>query len=262
MKKIRKCIRFAVVTLVMGLSLAPVRTLAEPQLDVQIEASGLVSLPRGASEALWLNFYSGSSVALDTSARLRDTLAGQGFRFVRSESEARVTVNMTGFVRLYNDKRSYDTGKVFLGELLEPNVEFKGYTHVAAPTKQLLASDAGVAQQATHAGVPGGSAGGLGVAILTDWLADATGLRSFLNRSLQGAFGSKGGRNVLFCGTDCKRTTHEVSLTLTVWEGQQSSSRTLTLRQVAPDIDESLVVPMAERGLSQLLEELIKASRS
>ncbi len=262
MRMFRSGISLLLLAIVMSTSLVPVRAMAEEQLDVQLEESGSVTLPREASKALWLNFYSGAIVALDTSARLREALAAQGFKFSRSENDARVTVNISGFVRLYNDKRSYDTGKVFLGELIEPNIEFKGYSHVAAPTKQLLASDAGVARQATQAGVPGGAIGGLGVAILTDWLADATGLRSALNQSLRNALGSKGGRSVLFCGTNCKRTTHEVSLTLTVWEGQQSSSRTLTFRQVAPDIDETLVVPMAERGLSQLLEELVKASRS
>lgn len=230
-----------------------------------LDENGTVELPPGAADALWMDFYSGISVALDTTARLRAALEKHGFRFTRSESDAKASVNISGFVRLYNDGRSYDTGKIFLGDLLEPNVDFSRHSATSAQ-KDPLHFDAGVAQQATRAlndsGVSGGVAGGIGIAILTDWLADATGLRGVLNGGFRKLVGAKGGRPILFCGTDCKRTTHEVELTLSVWQGRVAKSYTLTVRQVADDINEEAVAPLTEFGLSHLLDKLYQASRT
>lgn len=232
--------------------------------NVSIEETGSLLLPQNAHKALWLNFYSGAVIVEGTTSRLKSALADQGFTFANSEAEALSTVNVTGYVRLYNDSRSYDTGILDLGDLLEKSIDFSKQPDT--PRSDPLAFDAGVAQQATRAiragGGTGGVATGVGAAVVAHWLADATGLRGAINGGFRKLVGAKGNRPLLFCGADCKRTTHEVVIQLTVWQGKESKSYWLTLKQVADDIDESAVLPLAKHGLSRMLDKLAQAAKS
>lgn len=243
----------------------PVQSKAGLPAGATFDETGVVDIPVGAAGSAWLEFYSGINVAPGTSARLRSALESQGFQFAKSEAEAKTVINISGSVRLYNDRRSYDTGSIFLGDLLEQKVAID---HHSATTfvKDPLHFDVGVAQQATRAlnagGVSGGVAGGVGIAMAADWLADATSLRSTINGGFKKLVGAKGNRPLLFCGADCKRTTHEVALTLTVWQGLESKSYDLTVRQVAEDVNEEAVLPLVEFGLSHLLDKLYQASRT
>lgn len=231
-----------------------------------LEESGTVELPPGAAGALWMDFYSGISVARDTTSRLHAALVTQGFKFTQREEDAKATVNVTGFVRIYNGTRSYDTGQIYLGELLEQNIDVSKQSATVGRERGLLDSDAGVAQQATRAinagDGSGGVASGIGAAVVMDWLADATGLRGTMNDGFRKLIGAKGNRPLFFCGVDCKRTTHEVVLQLTVWQGRESKAYNLILRQTADDINDDAILPLAKYGLSHLLDKLYKASRT
>jgi hypothetical protein len=257
-----------------GQTLAQDMPLETPQQESRIslpagatlEENGAVELPSNAAGALWLNFYSGIYVALDTTSRLHEALSSHGFKFTQREEDAKATVNVTGFVRMYNATLSYDTGQIYLGELLEQNIDVSKQSATVGRARGLLDSDAGVAQQATRAinagGGSGGVAAGIGAAVVTDWLADATGLRGALNNGFRKLIGARGNRPIFFCGVNCKRTIHEVVLQLTVWQGREPKAYNLILRQVADDINDDAILPLAKFGLSHLLDKLYQASRT
>lgn len=230
-----------------------------------LEESGTIELPPGAADALWLDFYTGAKVSPQITSRLRAELAPRGYRFTQREEDAKATVDLTGLVRAYNDKRSYDTGVIFLGEVLEQNIDVSQQSATVGRARGLLDSDAGVAQQAERAisagGGSGGIASGIGAAIVLDWVADATGLRTAVNNGFRKLFGAKGGRP-LFCNADCKRTTHEIVFHISVWQGRESkvASYSLIVRQVTDDSDEGVILSLAQYGLSHLLDKLHQAS--
>jgi len=265
-----KTFRFlAFIPFLMSASIASAEILPQSEakplpVGVSIEETGSLILPQGADKALWLNFFSGTDIAVGTTSRLKLALNGQGFAVADSEAEALTTVNVTGYVRLYNDSRSYDTGVLDLGDLLEKSLDFS--KQPKSLRNNPLDFDAGVAQQATRAIQAGGGTGspasGVGAAVVANLFADATGLRSVINGGFRKIVGAKGNRPLLFCGADCKRTTHEVVIQVTVLLGKASKSYWLTLRYVADDIDERSVLPMATHGLGLMLDRLYQASKS
>lgn len=234
-------------------------------VGAQLSESGSIMLPPDAAESMWLDFYTSIQVAPVTTARLRVALAKTGYRFAANEAEAKATITISGYARIHNEAGSYDTGKMFLGEVLEENVAIVDQSATSAAERNALAYDAGVSQQAgrllSSQGASGSFAGGIGTAIAADWLADASGLRGALNGAFRKAVGAKGNRP-LICFGACKRTIHEVVIDLSVWQGKEFKTYTLTVSKTADDIEDELIPHLAESALSILLEKLSLAAKS
>lgn len=227
--------------------------------------SGSIELPTGAVQSIWLDFYTGIHVAPVTTAKLRVALAKSGFQFAANEVDSKASITVGGYARIRNEAGSYDTGKVFLGEILEQNTMMAEQSATSVG-KRPVHLDAGVMQQASRAVTASGYSGntlaaGAGVALLSDWLGDVSGLRGLINGAFAKALGAKGNRPLL-CFGSCKRTTHEVVLDLSVWRGKEFKTYTLTVSKQADDIEDDLIPPLTESALSLLLEKLSAASKS
>lgn len=256
---------------------APIPVTRESLLaTVTVSEDGRINLPPGSKDSAWLDFYTGTRVAPKTSAGLRSALEQMGWRFADGAEGAKAGISVSGYFRMWAadaGKYGYNTGKVFLGELLEPEVALAAEEHTQSADNprsgKFLNFDIGAAQQASRA--TGGALSGAGVAMGLDWVADVTGLRSAINRGFINLFGiekSKPGktslkRNALFCTGNCARTTHEVTLLVSFWEGKtlKPGNYTLTLRLVEDDINQDALAPMVEIALSRLIENLDKALR-
>lgn len=240
---------------------------------MHVTETGSVRLPSDFRKAAWIDVYSGVHRLPVASARLAAALASQGYEFSGTEAESAATLTINGSVRLYNENRKYDTGKLFLGEIIETEAHaFDGMSRGRAG-RSALAHDAGVAQQGgrllSHAGVPGGALAGAAFAILTDWLVDRSGVREAVNgaadtTTLDAAKPRAPAfrRALWFCGEDCKRTTHEAEVSVSVWQGKtQLAYYTVQISKTLPDIDEASVQPMIEAALGRALERILEASR-
>lgn len=260
----------ALISLQLGMGTAFANT--DPA-DLRMTESGTVLLPDGFKNAAWIDVYSGAHRLPVASDRLAAALSGHGFAFSGTEAESTATVTINGHVRLYNEGRKYDTGKLFLGEVIETEAHALDGIRHGRPGRSALDYDAGVAQQGgrllSQAGVPGGALAGAAFAIVTDWLVDKSGIRAAVNEAADEAAVKSAKprspnfrRSLWFCDADCKRTTHEAEVSVSVWQGKtQLAYYTVQLSKTLPDIDEASVQPMIEAALGRALERILEASR-
>jgi hypothetical protein len=175
--------------------------------------------------------------------------------------------------QLYNPARSYDSGKVFLGEIIEARAHTLDKRRRNTASRSALDYDAGIAHQGgrllAQGGVPSGALAGIAFAILTDWLVDSTGIRTAIAEGVESATRNddppppyKFRSRPWFCDASCKQTIHQSQVTASVWQGTtQLSSYTITLSRELPDMDEGSVRPMIDAALGRTLEKLLEASR-
>lgn len=260
----------ALLSLQLGMGTAFANT--DP-VEVRMTESGAVLLPDGFRNAAWIDVYSGAHRLPVASDRLAAALSGHGFVFPGAEAESAATVTINGHVRLYNEGRKYDSGKLFLGEVIETEAHALDGIRHGRPGRSALDYDAGVAHQGGRllgqAGVPGGALAGAAFAILTDWLVDKSGVRTAVNEAVDDAAVKSAKprsvnfkRSLWFCDADCKRTTHEVEVTVSVWQGKtQLGYYTVQLLQTLPDIDEASIPPLIEAALGRTIERILEASQ-
>lgn len=238
-----------------------------------IQETGNIKLPVEFTKAAWIDVMSGAHLLPEATDRLRSALTSQGFTFATSEAEATASVVISGHVQLYNPARTFDSGNVFLGEIIEARVHSSDKSRKHVSSRRPLDYDAGVAHQGgrllAQGGVPGGALAGAAFAILTDWLVDTTGLRESIADGIESAVRDKRDvtpykfkRRVLFCGEACKQTIHQSQVTVSVWQGTtQLSSYSITLSRELPDMDEGSVRPLIDAALGRALEKLLEATR-
>lgn len=244
---------------------------AVPPLSIQ--ETGTIKLPVEFTKAAWIDVMSGAHLLPDATDRLRSALTSQGFTFAKSEAEATASVVISGHVQLSNPAKSYDSGKVFLGEIIEARAHTLDKRRRNTASRNALDYDAGIAHQGgrllAQGGVPGGALAGIAFAILTDWLVDSSGIRTAIAEGVESATKNedppppyKFKSRPWFCDVSCKQTIHQSQVTVSVWQGTtQLSSYSITLSRELPDMDEASVRPMIDAALGRALERLLEATR-